>query len=251
MAEETYKRFADLSFDDFRDMANDKSLSCCEKIGFPDSYRKGREQAIFNDIQLKIPVLNEQGKTVLDIGPGCSELPQIISKLCKAHNHQLVLVDSDEMLDLLPDDTFIKKIAAYYPQCPQLFSDYSGRIDVIICYSVFHYIFTESSVWTFLDKSLELLAEGGSLLIGDIPNISMRRRFFSSDAGKRFHRNFTGENDDPDVTFNTLVTKSIDDSVIFSLLMRARDAGFDAYVLPQSSDLPMANRREDILIKRP
>jgi hypothetical protein len=43
----------------------------------------------------------------------------------------------------------------------------------------------------------------------------------------------------------------IDDAVVLEILQRARDKGFDAYVVPQSDDLPMANRREDILIVRP
>ena len=34
-------------------------------------------------------------------------------------------------------------------------------------------------------------------------------------------------------------------------LQRARSAGFNSYVLPQADDLPMENRREDILIIRP
>ena len=55
----------------------------------------------------------------------------------------------------------------------------------------------------------------------------------------------------PEVRFNTLDRHKIDDSVILSLLNRARSQGFDAYVLPQRPDLPMANRREDVLIRRP
>lgn len=251
MSEEIYKRFASLSFEEFRRLANDQSLSNYEKIGFPVSYRKDKEQFIFNDIRSKINLLDDKDKKILDIGPGCSDLPLMLIDLCRSNNHQLLLVDSAEMLDHLPDEPFITKIAEYYPQCPQLFSDYTGKIDVIICYSVFHYVFTESNMWAFFDKSLELLAEGGSFLIGDIPNISMRRRFFSSDTGKKFHREFTGKAEDPEVVFNATVTDLIDDSVIFSMLMRARDAGFDAYVLPQDSDLPMANRREDIMIRRP
>ena len=43
----------------------------------------------------------------------------------------------------------------------------------------------------------------------------------------------------------------IDDAILLSLLARARGAGCDAYLVPQSSDLPMANRREDILIRKP
>ena len=43
----------------------------------------------------------------------------------------------------------------------------------------------------------------------------------------------------------------IDDTVICALLTRARASGFDAYVMPQAADLPMANRREDLLFSRP
>jgi hypothetical protein len=38
---------------------------------------------------------------------------------------------------------------------------------------------------------------------------------------------------------------------VFALLGRARAAGFDAYVVPQGAALPLANRREDVLITRP
>jgi hypothetical protein len=114
-----------------------------------------------------------------------------------------------------------------------------------------HYVFTESNVWEFLDRSLDLLSAGGEMLIGDIPNVSKRKRFFSSEAGIRFHQGFTGTNDVPEVTFNEIEHHKIDDAVVLSLLSRARTQGFDAYVVPQQSELPMANRREDILIRRP
>jgi hypothetical protein len=39
--------------------------------------------------------------------------------------------------------------------------------------------------------------------------------------------------------------------VIVAILSRARAAGADAYVVPQAPNLPMANRREDILIRLP
>ena len=55
----------------------------------------------------------------------------------------------------------------------------------------------------------------------------------------------------PKVTFNQIEHDQIDDTVVFALLQRARAQGFDAYVLPQNPKLPMANRREDILITRP
>jgi len=248
---ENLSRFENLTYDDFRKMAKDPSLSDHEKIGFPNSYREEKEQFIFDDILSKIPALGGENKTVLDIGPGCGPLARIIIQFCKEHNHQLVLVDSSEMLALIDNEDFIKKIDAYYPDIPELFSDYSGKFDVILTYSVLHYIFVESNLWRFVDKSLELLASGGSMLIGDIPNFSKRKRFFSSDTGKQFHRNFTGQDEDPELHYNQLESENMDDSVIFAIAQRVRLQGFDSYILPQSKDLPMANRREDILISRP
>jgi hypothetical protein len=89
------------------------------------------------------------------------------------------------------------------------------------------------------------------LLIGDVPNVSKRKRFFASAAGVRCHQQYTGTEELPEVTFNTIETSKIDDAVVFSILSRARAAGFDAYAMPQAAELPMANRREDILITRP
>ena len=43
----------------------------------------------------------------------------------------------------------------------------------------------------------------------------------------------------------------IDDSVLIGLVLRARAAGFDAYLVPQPETLPMANRREDLVIRKP
>ena len=134
------ERFFDLSFEDFRLMAKDESLSRYERIGFPNSYREGKEEAIFEDIRAKLPNLDGSGKTVLDIGPGCSELPSMLIELCRSKAHKLVLVDSSEMLARLPDEPFVIKIAAYYPQCENLFEEYDGEVDVILSYSVLHYV---------------------------------------------------------------------------------------------------------------
>ncbi len=247
-----YNRFAELGFNDFKKMAQDSSLSQYEKIGFPDSYRENKEENIFNDILHKIPALSQKNKVILDVGPGCSGLAKMIINQCRRQGHTLILIDSDEMLSHIPDEEFIIKIGAFYPKCQDLFDHYHGQIDGLIVYSVFHYLFVEANVWEFLDRSMQLLNNGGSFLIGDIPNISKRKRFFSSSTGIEFHRKFTGKIDDkPDVIFNQVEAAGVDDSVMFALLTRARLAGYDAYLLPQDDELPMANRREDILIVRP
>jgi hypothetical protein len=166
MESENYKRFASLTFNDFRRMAEDESLSIYEKIGFPNSYREGKEELIFNDIEAKLSSLSGSNKIVLDIGPGCSQLPLMLIERCRAQSHKLLLVDSAEMLARLPDDAFIEKFPAYYPAAGELFDRYAGKVDVILSYSVLHYVFAESNVWEFLDRSLALLADGGEMLIG-------------------------------------------------------------------------------------
>jgi len=251
MSLDRFQKFSDIGFNDFRRMAQDDTLSPYEKIGFPDEYRKGKEPAIFEDILSKLHNLSARQQTILDIGPGCSDLPRMLMALCQKQEHKLVMVDSSEMLAHLPDASYVEKVSAYYPKCDELFVKYGGKIDVIICYSVLHYIFAESNLWEFLDRSLELLKHGGQMLIGDIPNVSKRKRFFSSPTGIKFHKIFTGINENPPVNFQVIEHNKIDDSVILAIILRARGAGFDAYVISQPSDLPMANRREDILIIRP
>lgn len=244
-------RFSDIGFEDFRRMAQDGFLSRYERIGFPDSYREGFGRAIFDDIRAKLTLLEKPGGAVLDIGPGCSELPEMLIQLCRDKEHELWLVDSEEMLGQLPDGPAITKIPAMYPDCSEFLQDHQGSIDVILCYSVMHYIFVEAGFFRFIDESLALLSPGGQFLIGDIPNVSKRKRFFAGEAGREFHRKFMGTDEDPVVEFNTIERGELDDAVMMAILQRARQAGFDAYLLPQRAGLPMANRREDILITRP
>lgn len=247
-----YQRFKDLTFDGFRELARDPNLSPYQRIGFPDSYRKGIESTIFQDIVRKLPALDGDQRTILDIGPGCSDLPKMLIEKATERNHRLVLVDSVEMLDLLPGGPSVRKIPGRFPlDTPDLVSEFTGQVDAIICYSVLHYIFVEQSLFGFLDALIGLLAPGGRCLIGDIPNVSKRRRFFASATGVRYHQAYTGTDEIPTVSPFTLEPDKIDDGVLLGIVSRYRAAGFDAYVLPQDETLPMANRREDLLVIRP
>lgn len=243
--------FSNLTFERFRELAKAEQLSHHEKVGFPNEYREGKEAAIFSDVRTKLPALEEEGRTILEIGPGCSELPVMLAELSAVKNHHLHFVDSEEMLQLLPDGGHIKKWPACYPAVPGMFEQLTGKVDVIIAYSVIQYVFAEGNLWDFLDRSLSLLAEGGCMLLGDVPNTTMRKRFFSSAAGIKCHKDFTGRDELPQVHFNNLELGQIDDSVVLAILARARAQGSHAWVVPQADILPMANRREDILIKKP
>jgi cyclopropane fatty-acyl-phospholipid synthase-like methyltransferase len=245
-------RFARLRYDDFKTLAVEDGLSLHERVGAPDSYLEGRQGAILQDIRAKLSNLDTPGRRVVDIGCGCGALVFELISFCKEMRHLYVLVDSDEVLARLPDDPLIRKVGGRFPQeSAASLSDLVGQADVVISYSVLHYVVVDSNPFTFLDGALNLLAPGGQLLVADIPNQSMRRRFFSSDAGRKFHKAFTSTDTEPETQTSTGEFEKIDDSVVIGLLLRARAAGFDAYVLPQRPDLPYANRREDLLCMRP
>ncbi len=244
--------FNDLTFEEFQELAGNEKLSHHEKVGFPNEYREGKEKAIFTDVRSKLGALGKTERTILEIGPGCSQLPMMLVELGRERSHCLHFADSAEMLAHLPDGEGIQKWPGRYPQeMSALFEQLGGRVDVVIAYSVIQYVFSGGNLWDFLDRTLFLLAEGGEILLGDIPNISMRKRFFSSTEGTECHRRYTGRDELPDVRFNQLEGGRMDDSVVMAILARARAQGFHAWVVPQAAELPMANRREDILIRRP
>ena len=244
-----YKDFASLGFEAFRHRALDPALSLHEKVGFPDAYREGKEAAILRDCLRKLPRLKGAAGTVVEIGPGCGGLPRLLAEFTGRRGHQLVLIDSEEMLSLLPDHPHVQKRPGRFPECMP--DDMVGRVDVLLAYSVIQYVFVEGNLWAFMDRVLALLAPGGQALLGDIPNTTMRKRFLASESGQQFHRKHAEDGELPKVRFNCLDLDQIDDTVVLGMIARARAQGFHAYVLPQPEVLPMGNRREDLLLCRP
>lgn len=237
----------ELHFGDFQRLALDDSLSRNQKIGFPDSYRVGMEVQIWHDINQKLGLDKQSGKIVMDIGPGCGDLALMIIDKCLAAQHQMVLVDSKEMLQLLPDYPGVVKMPGRFPDVKTQLNRYAGKVDFVICYSVFHYIFAELNYIEFIHAALEMLKPGGALLLGDLPNVSKKERFLSTEEGKAFLKkgetvNLAG------ATSHTSSNDKMDDSILISILHRFRNYNCEAYLMPQSTSLPMSNRREDILI---
>lgn len=241
------------TFDAFKNLASRPDLSNFEKIGFPNQYRDGIEDLICHDISQKLRLESLEGQKVLDIGAGCSGLPLLLHTLAKTHGHQIYLLDSLEMLSNLPSNVLDGSIQIYarFPDCEAFIEENSGTFDSINCYSVIQYALNELSIFKFLDAMLLLLKPGGRILIGDIPNTSMRKRFLSSAAGLEFHKKYYGETSKPTVSWNSIESNSFDDSVVISLILRARQAGFHSFIVPQDPNMPLSNRREDILIVNP
>ena len=122
---------------------------------------------------------------------------------------------------------------------------------MVLAYSVLSVVFADSNPFHFLDRAAALLRNGGHLLVGDIPNASKLRRFLASEAGVSYHKQYMRTEEPPPISAFDAPSDRIDDGVILGIVDRMRRRGFDAYIVPQSESLPLANRREDILIVRP
>ncbi len=240
-----------LTYDDFRVRAKDDTRTENEKIGFPDTYRGGTEAAIFADVSSKLPALNGSGKTIVDIGCGCGPLAHVIMAHCAQRGHRLIMVDSAEMLHLLPASPGTELRPHRFPHDPAFLAEFRGAADAVLLYSVIQHEFISGDLWTMFDAVCGLLSGDGRALFGDIPNRSMRTRLFQSPNGRAFHRAFTGSDTEPPVPPYGVAPGEIDDAVIFALLMRARNQGIHGYVLPQPDGLPFSNRREDVLLHHP
>jgi hypothetical protein len=238
------------SFDEFRERAKNTALSLNEKCGFVEAFRSGQSARIFSDICSKLTTLTKPDVKLLDIGAGCTELAHHIVETTGHHRQSLTVIDSPEMLSLLPDRQHVTKIEGPFPDCIQKIAHTIGTFDAILAYSVVQSVFRDSNIFEFVDSAAQLLNEHGQFLIGDIPNGTMRKRFMVSASGKAYHRINYSDLPEPKVQFNTLEPGQLDDGVILGLIARMRNAGFHAFVLPQGADLPMATRREDILIVR-
>lgn len=234
------------NFDDFKNRAKDNKLTPSEKVGFPESYRKGKELLILEDIIKKTNLSTNQ--RVLDIGCGCSDLTDLLKRYCEENEINLFLNDSHEMLSQLnfSNSKNIKLIPGKFPDILNN-KPFEKNLDVILIYSVIQYVFNDGNMYNFIHNCLSILNKGGVILIGDIPNISSRDRFIKSDEGKKFIKS---NQEDANVKIIHQNHERIDDSIVMSLMQRFRNFDCETYLLPQPNNLPFGNRREDIIIKK-
>jgi 2-polyprenyl-3-methyl-5-hydroxy-6-metoxy-1,4-benzoquinol methylase len=247
-----FARFAGLTYERFRELARDSSLSASERVGFPDAMREGYEDAILADLVAKLPALGRSGAKVLDIGIGCGALAGRIVRHCAETGLALYAVDSPEMLALIDSPSCLVKLPGRFPDClGAVTAANTAGYDAIIVYSVLQHVVLEASPDDFLDAALGLLRPQAHLLLGDIPNVSMLKRFLASEAGIAYHTKYMQTDKPPEIDWKALERGRLDDATITGLVSRARGAGFNAWLLPQPATLPFHQRREDLLIQRP
>lgn len=130
------------------------------------------------------------------------------------------------------------------------------KFSKILVYSVIQYVDTPATVERFVRAALDLLAPGGRLLVGDLANRDKKKRFGGSSRGVQVAQEWSqlvsGAGEHPMSTLppdNDMV--EITDELVLGLMTLGRRAGFEAYLLPQSPELPFGNTREDLLFVAP
>ena len=177
------------------------------------------------------------------------------------HDIELHLIDIPEALSLIKRE-MIQEIPKHtyfwegiFPTVASM-TDFPKQVDLILVYSVLHYT---DQPEIFVDAAVSLLAEGGKLLLGDLPNVHKKGRFLSSRAGSKFEAAYRGVAQEQVPVYENQFdyfekchnqNKKINDDLIQSLVKRYRNRGYDVYVLPQKEGLPFSRSREDVLICR-
>jgi 2-polyprenyl-3-methyl-5-hydroxy-6-metoxy-1,4-benzoquinol methylase len=176
------ERFRRMSFDSFKALAVDASLTETEKMGGARGHREGYDDAIWASILELMPALSDQGCDVLDIGSGCGEIARRLIGLAERQGHRLTMVDHEEMLAQLPASPAVRRVSGRFPDAMPAADGL--EFDVVLVYSVLHYVLIDSNPFAFLDACMSRLKPQGRLLIGDVPNFSKLRRFLASDSGR-------------------------------------------------------------------
>jgi 2-polyprenyl-3-methyl-5-hydroxy-6-metoxy-1,4-benzoquinol methylase len=215
--------------------------------------QKESEKRILPDIMRKLEI--EPTDECLDIGCNIGNILIPLSFIVRSVvgiDHPTCVARLNERF---PEAGNIRLLAGNF-----LDLEIEGAFDKIIIYGVLQCLKDANEVLYFIDKAASLLRAGGKLLIGDVSNVSLKRRFQQSEAGKAFEVAWQQEMKDREMAFEEAaavaslpVDKDLvefNDELVIAILSRMRADGYSACVLPQHPDLPFGRTREDILIHK-
>jgi protein-L-isoaspartate O-methyltransferase len=212
-------------------------------------FQREAEARIAPDVMSKLAIGAQD--TVLDIGGGPGTVAIPMARVAR----EVWVVDNERALALLTSRaqglSNLKAVRGPFESV-----DLGRRFDKILIYSVCQYVPDVAALHAFIGRAASLLAPGGRLLVGDMPNASKKARF----TGTRTHEEVMARwREDMASDGATEAARRIaaveppapgvpiDDAVVLGLATFLRAQGYEAYVLPQSPDLPYGNTREDLL----
>lgn len=203
------------------------------------------EKNVPADVARKLDL--QPSDTLLDIGCG-SGLTLFPLSAMVAHATGVDHPASIGRLRQQLSDFNIALVGGYFPDV-----DLPGRFSKILVYSVIQCLSGEEEAMAFLDAALDLLEPGGRMLVGDLSNIDLKRRFLESEAGRAFQREWEQQAaiGRPPSLAGDPAYLTITDAFVMRLVTRFRARGLQAWALPQHPDLPFGNTREDLLVIKP
>ena len=206
------------------------------------------EALIPADIAPKLALAPHHRLLEIGCGPG-----RLIAALAPMVATAVGLDHGDVIATAGPMPANVELIAGGFPE-----TDVGDGWDRILVYSVLHCLPDPHAAFRFAEAAARLLAPGGRLLIGDLPNRDRAARFRDSDAGRAFEADWAARRaaagPEPEavaVLAQASQVGGFGDADIARRLTDLRAAGFDAFLLPQAPDLPFGRTREDLLVVRP
>ncbi len=210
---------------------------------------------IYQDIKIKLDLSGSQ--SFLDVGCGYGHLTDLFIDYIGKNKLESTFIDNDNIINKLVEENKTKNIQFLSGLFGVNDFDHIGKFDRILCYSVLHYT---SNPELFVDLLVQHLNSYGILMIGDIPNISQKARFISSQKGRLFDQEYKTLNNIPFIPFENSrdfldscnnEQKLIDDNLFSIIHKKYTSMNYDVYLLPQfNKHLPFNNTRVDLVIRK-
>ena len=239
MSRSTFKNYAALA----------RSEVSSTEAGGRYNVQADAERLVIHDVVQKLRL--EPANRLLEIGCGPGLLLIPLTLMCQESTG----IDHPEVIEKLHSRFSDPKLSTLSGNFLDI--DIEGEFDRILIYSVVNCLGSREEVAEFIGKAVGLLAPGGRLLIGDVPNKDVKDRFLRSPAGQSFQAEWEQISAEDMRRYADTIVPLLEpdsefviftDSFVLELLQSYRSAGIHSYVLPQPSVLPFGNTREDILI---
>jgi SAM-dependent methyltransferase len=204
---------------------------------------------IFVDISFKIDL--KKNDKILDIGCGDCQ----ITKYYKKYTSYIDAIDHQEIIGKCKKKfNFINFHEGNFLN----YKDFNNKkFDKIVAYSVVHYLSNISEFHKFIKKALKLLKPGGILLLGDVPNVSKKKRFIKSPFYLKINSSWNKKKN----SYRNIATKKLllnsddsllkfDDLTLLKIVKKYNSKNVETYYLHQNNGLYLNNTRIDLLIKK-
>jgi hypothetical protein len=208
------------------------------RLGFEPKHREleitSLAKNIFDKLNSIAPI--GQNDVALDIGAGGGSLARELQELYDQVGAKYIMLDSKEVLNL----GFVplhKPIYGSFPlnieQVRSRIHEEDSSIKHVIANSILHYVRYDQLLEVFFSSIIEILVEGGSGFIGDVPFRELKIAQASVE-GREFKESLNN------FTYYELA----------SIANFCANSGATLFALPQPREFPMSPHRLDITILR-